>query len=149
MNDKPIMTHDEVKEYLPHRYPFLYVDTVLALKENESIRAIKNITNDEPFFQGHFPGKPVMPGVIMVEALAQAGGVLMAKSLDWPANHAHIFFLAGVDNARFKRVVLPGDQLILDIEVLKIRRDLWKVHGKASVSGELACSADIMMIRGS
>lgn len=143
-----MMNHNDVKKYLPHRYPFLYVDKVLAFEENKTIKALKNITNDEPFFQGHFPIRPVMPGVLMVEALAQAAGVLMAKSLQWPENHDNVFFLAGVDKARFKRVVEPGDQLILEIEVLTIRRDLWKVLGKASVEGELACSAEIMMIRG-
>lgn len=143
-----MMNHNDVKKYLPHRYPFIFVDKVLELEVNKTVKAVKNITNDEPFFQGHFPIRPVMPGVLMVEALAQAAGVLMAKSLNWPENHNNVFFLAGVDKARFKRVVEPGDQLILDIEVITIRRDLWKVLGKASVDGELACSAEIMMIRG-
>lgn len=142
------MNREEIKQYIPHREPFLLVDAVERIEPEKSIRALKYVTADEPHFKGHFPGKPVMPGVLIVEALAQAGGILMAKSLNWPANHGNFFLLAGVDNARFKRVVEPGDTLVLEVEVLKMRRDLWKVLGRASVAGELACSAEIMMARG-
>ncbi len=143
-----MIDQDEIKKYIPHRYPFLFVDQILNYEPNKSLRALKNVTHNEYFFQGHFPARAVMPGVIMIEAMAQAAGVLMAKSLDWPENHDNIFFLAGVDNARFKRVVEPGDQLVMDIETIKMRRDLWKVQGTATVEGELACAAEIMMVRG-
>ena len=142
------MNREEIKQYIPHRDPFLLVDLVEVIEPEKFIRAVKYVTADEPHFKGHFPGRPVMPGVLMIEALAQAGGVLMAKTFDWPANHGNFFVLAGIDDARFKRVVEPGDTLILEVEVLKARRDLWKVLGKASVKGELACSAEIMMARG-
>lgn len=143
-----MMNQEEIKQYIPHREPFLLVDAVEAIEPEKSIRAVRYVKAEEAYFKGHFPGRPVMPGVLIVEALAQAGGILMAKSLNWPANHGNFFLLAGVDEARFKRMVLPGDKLILEVEVLRARRDLWKVLGKASVDGELACSAEIMMARG-
>ena len=143
------MENKEIKKYIPHRYPFLLVDRVLSYEVEKSLVAIKNVTANEPYFQGHFPVRPVMPGVLMVEALAQASGLLIVKSTDLPEGHEKLFFLAGVDNARFKRVVEPGDQLQLNIEVLKIRRDLWKFLGTATVDGDLACSAELITIKGS
>ena len=138
--------HLEVMKYLPHRYPFLLVDKVNSYTEWETIEAVKNVTHNEPFFTGHFPTLPVMPGVLMIEALAQASGILMYRSKNrLPGDE--IFYLAGVDKARFKRVVVPGDQLILTVKVLRHRENLWKFEGEASVDGELACSCEFMTIK--
>lgn len=144
-----VMETQEIKKYIPHRYPFLLVDRVLELDKHKSLVAIKNVTANEPFFQGHFPIRPVMPGVLIIESLAQAAGLLIVKSIDLPEYHQDIYFFAGVDNARFKRVVEPGDQLKLEVTVLKARRDLWKFQATASVDGEIACTAEIMTIKGS
>jgi len=143
------MENKDIKKYLPHRYPFLLVDRVLSYELNKSLVAIKNVTANEPYFQGHFPVRPVMPGVLIIEALAQASGILQVRSLDLPENHEDIYFFAGVDNARFKRVVEPGDQLKLEVSVIKARRGLWKFLGVASVDGEMACTAELMTIKGS
>lgn len=142
------MSINEIKKYLPHRYPFLLVDKVLSYEAHQSIQAIKNVTTNEPFFNGHFPARPVMPGVMIVEALAQAAGILIVKTMDAPENHKHIFFLAGVDKVRFKRVVEPGDQLLLEAKVMKVKSTLWKFEAKATVNGVLACSAEIMTVQG-
>ena len=144
-----IIENKDIKKYVPHRYPFLLVDRVLSYELHKSLIAIKNVTANEPYFQGHFPRRPVMPGVLIIEALAQAAGILQVKSLDLPEYHEDIYFFAGVDNVRFKRVVEPGDQLKLEAEVLKIRRGLWKFLGTASVAGEVACTAELMTIKGS
>lgn len=127
---------------------FLLVDRVMAIEKHKSLVAIKNVTVNEPFFSGHFPIRPVMPGVLIVEALAQAAGLLIVKSIDLLEDHEDIYFFAGIDKARFKRIVEPGDQLQLEIEVLKSGR-LWKFTGKATVEGQLACKAKFMTIRGS
>lgn len=139
---------NEIMTLLPHRYPFLLVDRVLSCTPNESILAIKNISVNEPQFTGHFPQSPVMPGVLMIEALAQAAGILIYKTLEVLPSPDNWFFLAGVDDARFKRIVIPGDQLQLSVEIVKARRDIWKFKGTATVDGELACSAEIMTARG-
>ncbi|MFV9989180.1 MAG: 3-hydroxyacyl-ACP dehydratase FabZ [Coxiella endosymbiont of Dermacentor nuttalli] len=136
----------EIKKYIPHRYPFLLVDRVIAMEKHKSLVAIKNITANEPFFMGHFPVRPVMPGVLIIESLAQAAGILIVKSLDLPEYYKDIYFFAGVDNARFKRVVEPGDQLILEVRVLKSGR-LWKFKGEAKVEGQLSCKAEFMTIK--
>lgn len=138
----------EIKKYVPHRYPFLLVDRVLSFEPFKSLTAIKNITVNEPFFQGHFPSKPVMPGVLIIESLAQAAGILTVKSLELPEYHEDIYYFAGVDNARFKRVVEPGDQLLLSVEIIKRRRDLWKFVGTAMVDDEVACTAELMTVKG-
>lgn len=143
------MENRDIKKFIPHRYPFLLVDRVLEYEENKTLVAIKNVTANEPYFMGHFPVRPVMPGVLIIEALAQAAGILIVKSIHLPEYHQDIYFFAGVDNVRFKRVVEPGDQLKLAVEVLKVRRDLWKFLGTASVDGEVACTAEIMTIKGS
>ena len=143
-----IVDINEIKKYIPHRYPFLLVDRVIAIEKHKSLVAIKNVTANEPFFSGHFPIRPVMPGVLIIEALAQAAGLLIVKSIDLLEYHEDIYFFAGIDKARFKRVVEPGDQLQLEIEVLKSGR-LWKFTGKAAVEGQLACEAEFMTIRGS
>ena len=137
-----------LRELLPHRYPLLLVDRVLELEPGKSIKAIKNVTCNEPFFNGHFPGYPLMPGVLMIEALAQTAGVLILKSNEAYDPMKDLFYLAGVDNARFKRVVGPGDQLELYAEVMRNKLDLWKFKCTASVDGEVACSAEIMNIKG-
>jgi 3-hydroxyacyl-[acyl-carrier-protein] dehydratase len=135
---------EEILEYLPHRYPFLLVDKIVEMVPYESVVAIKNVTMNEPFFAGHFPGQPVFPGVLMLEALAQASAFLAFKSTGKKAKDGGIIFFAGIDNARFKRVVRPGDQLRLEIKIIKIKKTVWKAHAEASVDGELACSADLM-----
>lgn len=137
----------EVLHYLPHRYPFLLVDRVLELTEN-SITAIKNVTINEPFFNGHFPQRPVMPGVLIIEALAQVSGMLIFKTVNKLHSKDFWFYLAGIDNARFKRIVEPGDQLILKVETLKSKRDIWKFKATATVEGQLVCSAEIINARG-
>ncbi|MCX7125821.1 MAG: 3-hydroxyacyl-ACP dehydratase FabZ [Gammaproteobacteria bacterium] len=139
----------DVRKYLPHRYPFLLVDKVLSYVPHQTLTAIKNVTNNEPFFSGHFPGVPVMPGVLMVEALAQASGILMYRSFNRFPNvdEQDFFYLAGIDNTRFKRKVVPGDQLTLTVEVMRHRENLWKFKGEATVNGELACSTEFLNIK--
>ncbi|MDQ2993490.1 MAG: 3-hydroxyacyl-ACP dehydratase FabZ [Pseudomonadota bacterium] len=139
---------NDIMSYLPHRYPFLLVDRVESCEPNKSIVAIKNVTINEPQFTGHFPQAPVMPGVLMIEALAQASGILIYKTIETLPSKDNWFYLAGIDNARFKRIVVPGDQLRLTVELVKVRRDLWIFKGTATVDGELACSAEIMNARG-
>jgi len=136
---------NEIIKYIPHRYPFLLVDRIISLVPDQSIVAIKNVTMNEPFFQGHFPCKPVMPGVLILEAIAQAGGVLMYKqAMQNKGSGDFLFYLAGIDNARFKRIVEPGDQLRLEINFIKGKRDICKLTGVASVDGQLVCEADII-----
>lgn len=135
---------EEILSLIPHRYPFILVDRVLEYKPAESLKAIKNVTINEPFFQGHFPGKPIMPGVLIIEALAQASAVLCAKSQPVQPGMELMFFFAGIDNVRFKQIVRPGDVLEMSIEVLKHKKDIWKVKGTAHVNGKLATSAELM-----
>lgn len=141
------MPHIEIRGMIPHRYPFLLIDTVESWEEGKTLTGLKNVTANEPFFQGHFPVKPVMPGVLIIESLAQACGCLLVKTLPREMSENYLFYLTGVDNARFKRMVVPGDQLILKVTVEKNRRDLWKFHAEATVKGELACSADILIVK--
>jgi 3-hydroxyacyl-[acyl-carrier-protein] dehydratase len=129
---------------LPHRYPLLLVDRVLDYKPYEYITAIKNVTVNEPCFQGHFPGNPIMPGVLMLEALAQAGGLLSNLSRTPAEGHAFLYFFASIDNVKFKSIVTPGDQLRLHVTLTNQRRDFWRIHGEAYVGDRLACSADLM-----
>ncbi|MBL1294570.1 MAG: 3-hydroxyacyl-ACP dehydratase FabZ [Thiotrichales bacterium] len=133
-----------ILEYLPHRYPFLLVDRVLNYTVGESIQVVKNVTINEPFFQGHFPVMPVMPGVLIIEAMAQAAGILTFLTTETKPGQDNIYYLAGVDNARFKQPVVPGDQLILDVNVHKSVRNVWKFKAQASVEGKMVCSAEIM-----
>lgn len=139
----------EILEYLPHRYPFLLVDRVIDLEPEKKLTAIKNVTSNEPFFTGHFPQRPVMPGVLILEALAQASGILIFTITKQKPSEDNWFYLAGIDNARFKKIVEPGDQLHLEVELEKMKRDIYKFKCRATVDGELACSADIMNARGS
>jgi len=137
----------EILSYLPHRYPFLLIDRVLDIKLGESIVALKNITMNELHFVGHFPNNPVMPGVLMLEAMAQAGGILAYKSTNTKYTDGNLFYFAGIDNARFRRVVEPGDQLRLEVKVIRAKKDIWKLAGHAYVGDTLACSADFMSAR--
>lgn len=136
------MDIQEITNYLPHRYPFLLVDRVIEVDSGKRLVGIKNVTFNEPFFQGHFPQKPVMPGVLIIEALAQATGLLAMESEE--VSGAAIYYLVGVDKARFKRPVVPGDQLRLEVSVQKTRRGIWSFSGKATVDGAVCASAEIM-----
>jgi beta-hydroxyacyl-ACP dehydratase FabZ len=129
----------EIQGLLPHRYPFLLVDRVKELEPGRRIVAIKNVTINEPFFQGHFPGRPIMPGVLILEAMAQAGGVLVFKSGE--SSGKPVVYLTGIEEARFRRPVVPGDQLRFEIDVLKKRPPFWKMQGKAFVEDEMVCEA--------
>lgn len=137
----------EVLKYLPHRYPFILIDRVIAFEKGVSLVALKNVTINEPFFTGHFPEFPVMPGVLILEALAQAGAVLAYKSTADTPEQGGMYYFAGIDNARFRRVVIPGDQLRLEVKVLRAKRDIWKLEANAYVENELACSAELMSAR--
>lgn len=129
---------------LPHRYPFLLVDRVLDYKPFEFLTAIKGVTINEPFFQGHFPENPIMPGVLMLEALAQASAILSDLSRVAKEGHKFLYFFASIDNAKFKHVVTPGDQLRLEVKLIGQKRDFWRMRGEAYVEDKLACSADLM-----
>ncbi len=134
----------KILDLLPHRYPFLLVDRVLEYVPFEYLIAIKNVTVNEPCFTGHFPGNPIMPGVLMLEALAQASGILSNLSRQASEGHEFLYFFAGIDNAKFKHVVTPGDQLRLEVKLMAQKRDFWRMHGEVFVGDKLACSADLM-----
>jgi len=131
----------EILKLLPHNYPFLLVDRILEYEPSKRIVGIKNVTFNEPFFAGHFPNKPIMPGVLIVEAMAQTGGVLAFKS--FPDMKGSVFFI-GIDNARFRKPVIPGDQLKFVVEVVKHKREIWVFEGQAFVNGEIVAEATIM-----
>jgi 3-hydroxyacyl-[acyl-carrier-protein] dehydratase len=141
------MDVQEILEYLPHRYPFLLVDRVLAFEPGQSLTGLKNVSYNEPFFPGHFPQRPIMPGVLILEALAQATGILAFKSEGERPDHRSMYYLVGVDNARFKRPVEPGDQLILEVRLDRIKRGIGKFFGEAKVGGQLAATAELMCAR--
>jgi len=134
----------KILSLLPHRYPMLLVDKVLDYKAHEYLLAVKNVTINEPFFSGHFPGNPIMPGVLMLEALAQASAILSSLSRSAKEGYEFLYFFAGIDNVKFKQVVTPGDQLRLDVKFLGQKRDFWRMHCEAFVGDKLACSADLM-----
>ena len=134
----------EILQHLPHRYPFLLVDRVIDFEPGKSIHAYKNVTINEPFFVGHFPHHPVMPGVLIMEALAQAAGILSFKSMDEKPSPDTVFYFAGIDDARFKRPVMPGDQLHLHVEIERQMRGVWKYKAEARVDGQLAAEAKLM-----
>lgn len=136
-----ILNSDQIKQILPHRYPFLLVDAVTEKEGLEKIKAIKNVTVNEPFFQGHFPQKHVMPGVLIIEALAQTGAILLLSHENYQGKLA---YFAGIDKCRFKRQVIPGEQLLLSVEVLKLKGPVGKAKAVATVDGELAATAEIM-----
>ncbi|HMM52305.1 MAG: 3-hydroxyacyl-ACP dehydratase FabZ [Burkholderiales bacterium] len=133
-----------ILEHLPHRYPMLLVDRVLELDKGKRIVAVKNVSINEPFFTGHFPYLPVMPGVLQVEALAQAAGILSFQTMGRVSDASTVYYFVGIDSARFKRPVVPGDQLRLEVEILRISRSIWKYAGKATVDGQVAAEAELM-----
>jgi 3-hydroxyacyl-[acyl-carrier-protein] dehydratase len=139
-----MMDVNEIREYLPHRYPFLLVDRVVDLKLGESIVAYKNISVNEAVFNGHFPGKPIFPGVMIIEAMAQAAGILGFKTLGKKPQDGSIYLFAGADKVRFRRQVIPGDRLQLEAKVVSEKRGIWKFDCEATVDGELAAAAVIM-----
>jgi len=143
---QPLLDINEIVKYLPQRPPFLFIDRVVEIVEGKSLTAVKNVTINEPFFVGHFPEQPIMPGVLILEALAQAATVFAFYSIKEDPENA-LYFFAGIDNARFKRPVVPGDQLILHIELLKVRHDVWKVQATATVEGDVACTAELMSVK--
>ena len=134
----------EVMKHLPHRYPFLLIDRVVDYEPGKSLHAIKNVTINEPFFQGHFPHIPVMPGVLIMEALAQATGILSFKTNECLPTEQSLYYFVGIDNARFRKPVEPGDQLLMEVELVRRIRDVWKFKGKAMVGDEVVASAELM-----
>lgn len=137
----------EVLQYLPHRYPFLLIDRVLDCTPGESLTAIKNVTVNEPFFQGHFPHRPVMPGVMILEAMAQATGILAFRTTETRPSEHLLYYLVGIDDARFKQPVEPGDQLIIEVRAERNMRGLWKFSAEAKVDCKLVASANLMCAR--
>ncbi|HZG59493.1 MAG TPA: 3-hydroxyacyl-ACP dehydratase FabZ [Anoxybacillus sp.] len=135
----------QIKEIIPHRYPFLLVDRILEIEEGKRAVGIKNVTANEEFFNGHFPNYPVMPGVLIVEALAQVGAVAMLKKEE---NRGRLAFFAGIDNCRFKKQVRPGDQLRLEVEIIRAKGTIGKGKGIATVDGEVVCETEIMFALG-
>jgi 3-hydroxyacyl-[acyl-carrier-protein] dehydratase len=139
-----MMYIEDIKAYLPQRYPFLMIDRVVEIEMGKRIKAYKNVTTNEEFFNGHFPNKPIMPGVLIIEALAQAAGVLGFKSQEKLPRDGYLYYFVGADDVRLKRPVVPGDQLVLEAEIVTVRRGIYKFQCKASVDGELACEATIL-----
>ncbi|MFN0185611.1 MAG: 3-hydroxyacyl-ACP dehydratase FabZ [Aquabacterium sp.] len=140
----PVLDIHRILKRLPHRYPMLLVDRVLELEKNKRILAVKNVTINEPYFGGHFPGRPVMPGVLMLEALAQASALLSFESMDHDPGDDTVVYFVGIDGARFKRPVEPGDQLMLEAEIDRVRGGIYKYRTRATVGGELAVEAELM-----
>ncbi len=138
------MDINRIKKLLPHRYPFLLVDRVLEVEPGERLSCIKNVTFNEPFFQGHFPVRPVMPGVLVLESIAQACGLLAFETEGEQPEGETIFYLVGFDKARFKHPVEPGDQMHLEVSLLRVRRGIWVFSGRATVDGQLAAEAELM-----
>tara|TARA_B100001173_G_scaffold278744_1_gene261054 strand:- start:147 stop:608 length:462 start_codon:yes stop_codon:yes gene_type:complete len=140
------MNIHEILEHLPHRYPFILVDKVISIELGKEITAIKNVTVNEPYFPGHFPYHPVMPGVLIVEALAQAAALLSFKTMDAKPTEDSVYYFAGIDSARFKKPVNPGDQIILNVKIERILKGIWKYRGTASVDREVVAEANMMCI---
>lgn len=148
MTDSSTMTMDihAILKHLPHRYPFVLVDRVLSLELNKEIKAVKNVTINEPFFPGHFPYHPVMPGVLIVEAMAQAAAILSFKTMGSLPSDDSVYYFAGIDSARFKKPVSPGDQILLHVKIDRIIRGIWKYSGQALVDGQVVAEAEFMCI---
>lgn len=138
------MNINEIKEYLPHRYPFLLVDRVVDIELGKSIKALKNVSVNEPFFQGHFPEIPIMPGVLIIEAMAQASGILGFKTVDKKPADGSLYMFVGAEKMRFKRPVVPGDQLELYADVLTSKRGIWKFAVRAEVDGDMVAQGEIL-----
>jgi 3-hydroxyacyl-[acyl-carrier-protein] dehydratase len=134
----------QILEHLPHRYPFLLIDRVTECIVGERLVGYKNVTYNEPYFQGHFPNKEVMPGVLIIEALAQATGILAFRTNGQVPDENSLYYLVGVDGVRFKQPVIPGDQLMLEVDIIKTKRGVWKFNGVASVDGKVVCTAELM-----
>ncbi len=143
VNDIGPLDLKKIMTYLPHRYPFLLVDRVVSLVPNKSVHAYKNVSANEAFFQGHFPGLPVMPGVLIIEALAQASGLMVLSEFEEERLKESIFLFSGIENAKFRRPVLPGDRLDLFCELTRQKRQLWRMKGTAMVDGQLAVQAEM------
>ncbi len=139
-----MMDIHEILKQLPHRYPFLMVDRVLELEKGKRIQALKNVTINEPFFVGHFPHRPVMPGVLMLEAMAQAAALLAFDAVDKTPDDKTVYYFAGIDGARFKRPVEPGDQLIMDVTLDRMKAGIFKFSGVTRVQGNIVCQAELM-----
>ena len=146
-DDAIVLNGRQIMNVLPHRYPFLLIDRIIKFESGKSITAIKNVSINEPFFQGHFPGNPVMPGVLVIESMAQAGGVLSHLTYA-DLDPKPLFYLAGIDKTRFRKPVVPGDELRIDIEVDWIKRGMWRYECRASVDDQLAVSASILCAPG-
>jgi 3-hydroxyacyl-[acyl-carrier-protein] dehydratase len=136
----------EILDHLPHRYPFVLVDRVVSMELGKEITAIKNVTINEPFFPGHFPYHPVMPGVLIVEAMAQAAAILSFKTMNVKPSDDSVYYFAGIDNARFKKPVSPGDQIVLNVKIDRILKGIWKYTGVARVDGTIVAEAQMMCI---
>ena len=139
-----MMDIHEILKQLPHRYPFLLVDRVLEVEKGKSIKALKNVTINEPFFVGHFPHRPVMPGVLMLEAMAQVAALFAFDTLGVTPDNKTIYYFAGIDGARFKRPVEPGDQLVMDVTLERMKAGIFKFKGTTRVGTEIACEAELM-----
>lgn len=134
----------EILEYLPHRYPFLLVDRVLEVVPGERITALKNVSMNEPFFPGHYPHHPVMPGVLVIEAMAQTAAILSFKTMGSQPDDKSVYYFVGIDGARFKRPVGPGDQLMMEVSITLSKRGMWKFSAQAKVDGQVACEAELI-----
>lgn len=134
----------QILNLLPHRYPFLLLDRVTEVVPQEKLIALKNVTFNEPFFEGHFPARPVMPGVLMLEAMAQASAILASYDLEEVDTENRVYYFTAIDKARFKRPVEPGDQLIFEVETVRRIRNMWKCKGRATVDGDVAATAELM-----
>lgn len=140
VNESAKIDITQIMKLLPHRYPFLLVDRIVAMEPDKSIVGIKNVTINEPFFIGHFPGQPIMPGVLLIEAMAQVGAV---NILSKPENQGKVVYLVGVDNARFRRPVAPGDQLLIEVQIISMRSYIGKASGKIQVNGNIVAEAEL------
>ncbi|MEE4376860.1 MAG: 3-hydroxyacyl-ACP dehydratase FabZ [Candidatus Competibacteraceae bacterium] len=147
MDTMDTMEIAEILRYLPHRYPFLLIDRVLRIEPGRTLTGLKNVSFNEPFFQGHFPQRPIMPGVLILEALAQATGILAFKSEGSLPDRQTMYYLVGIDSARFKRPVEPGDQLMLHVSLGRIKRGIGKFTGEARVDDQIVASAELMCAR--